>query len=412
MKKTRKIQQRRNDERCFDLKIVSEWTDYFDRVYHDDSESERVGWDSSYTGKRLGESDMDEWIEQTIARIRSFTPQRLVEIGVGTGMLLHRLIPFCAHYLGCDPSHSVIASHQQYFDACGLRHVQVVTCGAHELDDVHLRDVDTVVINSVIQYFPNTDYLEDVLKILLEHMTEGTIFIGDVRDHSLQDEFYISIERQQQGKAFTKCQASELRHVLDIKRRVETELMIAPAWFDKLPAKYDSIASVAILPKAGVADNEMNRFRYDVVLQIGKSGEQARIREVSWQPGWSLSDESGEFVLKGYPNRRVWVECQVVNAIREQRYDPDALRAWVQAEQALASYHQLIAQAESQQYSVEIQIGVDGREYDLLFTHKPSQIGAYDRRAVSRDGQDTLATTPRLSVIRKARLARAMYPRQ
>ena len=45
---------------------------------------------------------MREWLDQTVDRILSLRPQNVLEIGCGTGLLLFRLAPHCARYVGTD----------------------------------------------------------------------------------------------------------------------------------------------------------------------------------------------------------------------------------------------------------------------------------------------------------------------
>ncbi len=45
------------------------------------------GWNSSYTSLPIPETEMREWVEQTVNRIQALQPQRLLEIGCGTGLL-------------------------------------------------------------------------------------------------------------------------------------------------------------------------------------------------------------------------------------------------------------------------------------------------------------------------------------
>src|SRR5947207_1828166 len=68
---------------------------------------------------------------------------------------------------------------------------------AHEFDS-RGETFDTIVVNSVIQYFPNLDYLMSVLSGALESVRPGgTIFIGDVRSFPLLETFHTSIQLHQ-----------------------------------------------------------------------------------------------------------------------------------------------------------------------------------------------------------------------
>ena len=51
-----------------------------------------VGWNSSYTGQPIPEEEMREWVDQTVERILSLRPKRVLEIGCGTGLLTLALL--------------------------------------------------------------------------------------------------------------------------------------------------------------------------------------------------------------------------------------------------------------------------------------------------------------------------------
>src|ERR1019366_4289357 len=64
-----------------------------------------------------------------------------------------------------------------------------------------------------------------------------------------------------------------------VARRVEDdeELSVAPAFFETLWQENASIARVELRAKDGVLDNEMNKFRYDVVLHVGDGDRAVRV---------------------------------------------------------------------------------------------------------------------------------------
>ncbi len=65
-------------------------------------------WNSSYTGLPIPEQEMREWRDHTVARIKALAPQRVLEIGCGTGLLLFPIAPHCERYLGLDFSGEVV----------------------------------------------------------------------------------------------------------------------------------------------------------------------------------------------------------------------------------------------------------------------------------------------------------------
>ena len=145
------------------------------------------GWNSSYTGAPIPLGQMREWQAAAVNRIMALQPRRVLEIGVGSGLLLAHVAPGCVEYWGTD------------FSAPTIQTLQEAVAGQSWGDRVRLRvqpaDVaeglpqghfDVVVLNSVIQYFPSAGYLLDVLAVAMRLLAPGgAVVIGDVRNLSL-----------------------------------------------------------------------------------------------------------------------------------------------------------------------------------------------------------------------------------
>ncbi|MCP4656713.1 MAG: hypothetical protein GY856_14975, partial [bacterium] len=141
---------------------------------------------------------------------------------------------------------------------------------------------DTVVLNSVVQYFPGIDYLVEVLRGAVEVAAAGgSVFIGDVRSLPLLDAFSASVELAQ---AEGSMAVAELRERIGRLRRREQELVIDPAFFLALQRELPRIREVRIAPKYGRRHNELTRFRYDVTLRLDGIGPETPLGETSgWQ---------------------------------------------------------------------------------------------------------------------------------
>ena len=161
---------------------------------------------------------------------------RPLEVGCGTGLLLFRLAPECAHYCALDFSQAVIEQLQQRLQTLPttLSQVRLMQRAADQLDDFEDASFDTIVINSVVQYFPSVDYLRDVLRGLLRLCRPGGhIFLGDIRNYALQEVFANAIELAQSPPSLPVSELSAR-----VRRRLaqEEELLIAPTFFASLPA--------------------------------------------------------------------------------------------------------------------------------------------------------------------------------
>ena len=58
------------------------------------------GWNSSYTGAPIPLEQMREWRAAAVDRIRGLGPARVLEIGVGSGLLLAHVGPGLCRVLG------------------------------------------------------------------------------------------------------------------------------------------------------------------------------------------------------------------------------------------------------------------------------------------------------------------------
>jgi amino acid adenylation domain-containing protein len=281
-----------------------------------------TGWNSSYTGKPIAAAEMREWVEQTVERILALQPKRVLEIGCGTGLLLFRLAPHCEEYVGTDFSKTVIDQVQQHLATQpSLSHVNLFQREATDFKGLEPQSFDAVVLNSIVQYFPNINYLVEVIrKALMMLRPGGSIFIGDVRNLALLEAFHASVELQ---KASPSLSVATLKARISNALKSEDELVIDPRFFAALQQELPGLADVAIMPKRGRFDNELTRFRYDVVILTGKSDDvSGRAVKLDWAAA-SLSlnkladllrqTEGSNVIVTGIPNRPV---LEAVEAVR------------------------------------------------------------------------------------------------
>ncbi|MDL4817070.1 non-ribosomal peptide synthetase [Actinomadura opuntiae] len=242
---------------------LAEWRQIYDAEYTEVGtvvhHEEFAGWTSSYDGAPIPLDDMREWRDTTVERIRALRPRRVLEIGVGAGLLLTRLAPDSEEYWGTDFSEPVIAKLRA--DLGPDSPVRLSAQAAHDTEGLPEGRFDTIVINSVAQYFPGAAYLQDVVAKAMRLLAPGgKLFLGDVRDLRTIHHLHAAI---QLGRGNTNLRAVE-RAV-----RMEKELLLGPAFFTAL----DGPARVDVLIKRGAHHNELTRHRYDVVL---------------WKPGPNL----------------------------------------------------------------------------------------------------------------------------
>ena len=94
-----------------EAQLVKQWQGVYDGLYSGEMFNsctpevlgeDFAGWNSSYTGAPIPVEQMREWRAAAVHRIRELRPARVLEIGVGSGLLLASWLPGCAEYWGTD----------------------------------------------------------------------------------------------------------------------------------------------------------------------------------------------------------------------------------------------------------------------------------------------------------------------
>ncbi|RMH17792.1 MAG: amino acid adenylation domain-containing protein, partial [Acidobacteria bacterium] len=257
---------------------VDGWRSLYQELYRRspppaDPTFDLTGWISSETGRPIPAPEMGEWLEQTVARVLDLgrggaPPERVLEIGCGTGMVLFRVAPHCRRYVATDFSPAVLDAVRSGLAAHRppLSQVRLLEREANDQSGLEAGAFDAVVLSSVVQYFPDVDYLLEVLRGAARRLAPGgAIFAGDVRSLPLQEAWCAAVELARASPGTT---VEELRRGLERRRREEEELLLEPAFFRALVGELEGLERVEVLPKGGRARHEMNRFRYDVVLRF------------------------------------------------------------------------------------------------------------------------------------------------
>jgi amino acid adenylation domain-containing protein len=228
-------------------------------------------WISSYTGKAIDQEDMTEWINETVKRIKMLNPKVVLEIGSGSGLVLFNIIDSCNYYYATDFSSNVIDYTNTVIDKFDYNNkVSTISCLADKIPYHELyKPYDTVIINSVIMHFPNLDYLESVIIEAASHMQgDGQIFIGDVRDYRLLKCFHYLVQKYKH-KNVTKAD-------VDYFVQRDKDLVVSPEYFINLKMIIENISYVEVMPRFGEINNEMNNYRYDVIIHIIKNKDKNR----------------------------------------------------------------------------------------------------------------------------------------
>ncbi|WP_399120769.1 amino acid adenylation domain-containing protein [Streptomyces sp. KM273126] len=285
---------------------VEEWKDVHELLYSaagsESFEENYAGWNSMYDGRPIPVEEMREWREATVERILGLAPRhRVLEIGVGSGLILSRIAPDCETYWGTDLSAEAIGALRTQLDGELAAKVELRTQPAHDTAGLPAGYFDVVILNSVAQYFPSADYLTDVLRQVRGLLAPGgLIFLGDVRNLRLLRTLRAAVETR---RAVPEDK-NALRAAVEQSVRWERELLLDPEYFASLDG-FD--AEIRI--KRGVHHNELSRYRYDVVLRPGPHTVTPEEREVPWAEVGSLdtllTQRSPRLRITGVPNARL-----------------------------------------------------------------------------------------------------------
>jgi amino acid adenylation domain-containing protein len=327
---------------------VSQWREIYDELYADrsarvDPVFNIVGWNDSFTRQPIPAAQMRAWVDSTVARVLDLRPRRVLEIGCGTGLLLFRIAPHVERYVATDFSQAAVdfVSTQITSQGSALSHVAVRQGAAHEIDaQIADERFDAVIINSVVQYFPDQDYLRRVLTaVCAKVVSGGFVFVGDVRDHTTLPAFHLALSLAGSDEA-----AANVTLAAELERRLadEEELTVDPAFFLALPRDLPQVQDVRPLVKRGGYDNELSRFRFDVILRIGDSPRGDAPVPLRWD--WSTegldcasvtarlqATQPALVVIENIPNRSV---CGWFAALAALRDEPLTSRTDLRAIQA------------------------------------------------------------------------------
>jgi len=305
---------------------VSDWQKLYEQSYSqqqtptDDPTFNISGWNSSYTGKAIPDSEMREWVESTVSRILLGKPQRVLEIGCGSGLLLFRVAPYCQEYWGADYSSATIRNLERLCgEIQGLENVRLLHKTADNFEGIPQGVFDTVVVNSVVQYFPSVDYLLQVLEGAMTAIaSQGKIFVGDVRSLPLLLPYHAAV---QLARAESDRTVEQWQQQVHQTVAAEEELLIDPRFFIALQQRFPQITWVEIQPKRGHAQNELTQFRYDVTLHLSNNVEKRAVSWLNWQLdqlSWTQLQDQLKLVqpewlgIRDVPNQRLQQARQVL----------------------------------------------------------------------------------------------------
>ena len=329
---------------------VQEWRTVYDDTYAAAGDqpwgADFRGWNSSYTGEPIPLEEMRQWQDAAVAQVLRFAPRRVLEIGVGSGLLLANIVESVEEYWGTDISATVVEEVRGHVERGGHGdRVRLSVQAADDLSGLPRGRFDTVLLNSVVQYFPSAGYLDQVLEQAMELLAPGgRLIVSDVRNARTLRLLATAVQRAAQPHASPE----EIRGLVEQALLTERELVVAPEWFAEWAAGLS--LGVDIRLKAGQAHNELTRHRYEVVLHKDpvEAVDLAGVPALRWGREVSGLDVleakldrleqfgTGPIRVTGIPNARLAAEAEAavsagasgVAALSGAPLDPQDLAEW------------------------------------------------------------------------------------
>lgn len=248
----------------FDIekKLIRNITAYWDDISgQEDNFILSGGWINSFTREQFSEKEMCEYAENTFQKLKPYINKKcsVLEIGCSSGITMTRIASHVKKYVGIDISRNALNSAK---NNASLSHIDNVHLRVLEAKDIlNLKDecFDIIILNSVIQYFPNYVYLLRVIEnctFLLNR--NGVLFIGDILDFQTKNE-YLSSLNEMFSHANEK-NTSGLNNSLFIKKD----------FFDKLKRTKYYFSNLHITEKKYTVENELTKYRYDCLISVNK----------------------------------------------------------------------------------------------------------------------------------------------
>jgi amino acid adenylation domain-containing protein len=309
-------------------KRIRDWHEVWDGIYDnapqpDEAMLDLVGWNSSYTGLPIPADEMRECVNRSVERLQRLGFGEVLDVGCGAGLLLLPCAQQSSRYCGTDLSAGALRHVEAQLRKLNLAHVSLLQRAADDFSGFDAGSFDLVILNSVTQYFPNIDYLVAVVGDAATVLRRGgAIYLGAVRSLPLLEVFHLSVELQ---GASNSLSIGKLRQRIRRRMNEDEELVIDPAFFFALKNHVPRISRVQIEPKRGHFQNELTRFRYEVVLHLDSAPDESATEGwLDWQrEGMTITGvermiregKRDKIAIARIPNRRLTGELKALKLL-------------------------------------------------------------------------------------------------
>ncbi|MCC5015835.1 MULTISPECIES: amino acid adenylation domain-containing protein [unclassified Legionella] len=233
------------------------------------------GWQNSFTGKTFQADELSESYINIRRYIQNADLTHVLEVGCGTGSLLLDYLPKAQQVTLVEISQKAIDYVQSIVPNV---HLNKIEFKLESIINIHeTNQYSCIILNSVIQYLPSIKSLMDSLRQLIKATkTGGRILIGDVRSLELL-EVFLGIKHYCHHHEKEDGYPSHLFY----KSR-DSEIVLSPLFFYALKEQFKRISWVDINVKHGLYPNELNYFRYDVILHIEQEVMQLECQTIAF----------------------------------------------------------------------------------------------------------------------------------
>ncbi|OCX54538.1 hypothetical protein BEL04_09895 [Mucilaginibacter sp. PPCGB 2223] len=336
-------------------------------------------WTDSFTIKIIPVAEMQEWLADIIQLILNEKPQNVLEIGCGTGLIFYQLAPHIKKYIGTDLSRSGINALTREINKEKDKYpeTKLLVCPGHEIKLSADEDIDTIVINSVIQYFPGEDYLTEVITKSISLLKgSGKLIISDVRDLRLLRSFKNYLSLSKLPEAIDK---NEFLYLVEQELLKEEELCVAPDYFYHLKHLFPHITHVDIQWKQGGYINELIAYRYNVVVYINEDKPVMAPRWEMWEAQkdsvkHSIQSKQSVIAISDMPNPRLAKEYLLDKGLTDTSINNTAgISNYISSVDAgYEQANELIHLAQAEGYHCKFFINSDPLKLNLLLQAAPA----------------------------------------
>jgi SAM-dependent methyltransferase len=263
--------------------------------------------------------------------------------------------------------------------------VEVMERSADNFEGIDDDSFDTVVLNSVAQYFPSAAYLTEVMEGAIRIVKPGGhIYVGDNRSLPLLPAFESSVELFQAADAM---RADDLRTRIRRREEREQELVLSAAYFLSLRHRHSKLSRVDIRPLCGRADNEMTRYRFAAILHVGGEIKASSQEEfLNWtECKWTLSEIRS--MLMAHGNERIGIK-HIQNSRIEKDLAALAILRDAEDELSAAELRQRLEQTPAQGINPQdlIDLESEGLGFSVILSWAACRLdGSYDAYFVPKE---------------------------